>query len=100
MDGMRSAADDVPALLLGLSADARPAMLLVGKQVTGAFDVGDHVSSSSLEGLGAGNYSLFDIDSALNFESFGALCVVVEIVEGRLGFEVLLLSWLKRVEGE
>lgn len=97
---MRSAADYVPAFFLGLRTDAGPAMLLVGKQISGALDVCDHVSSSSLKGLSAGNDSLLDIDGAFNFQSFSALCVVVEIVEGGLDFEVLLLCWLKGVEGE
>lgn len=91
MDGMRSATDDVPALLLGLSTDAWPAVLLIRKKIPSTFDVCDHVSSSCFEGLGAGNNSPLDIDSALYFKSFGAFCVVVEIVEGGLCLEVLLL---------
>jgi hypothetical protein len=82
-----SAADHVPALLLGLSADAGPTVLLVRKQILRAFDVSDDVGASSLKGLGTSHHSFLDIDSTFNFQSFGAFGVDVEIVESGLGLK-------------
>lgn len=101
MDGTRSAADDVPPLLLGLGTDAWPAVLLVGKQIACALDVGNDVGSSSLESLGAGNDGSLDVDGALDLEGLGAISIIVEIVEGGLAFEVgEFLFGLERVESE
>ena len=38
-----STSNDVPVLLLGFSTDAGPAVLLIGEEVSGAFDVSDHI---------------------------------------------------------
>jgi hypothetical protein len=96
-----SASDHVPALLLGLGADAWPTVLLVRKQILRAFDVSDDVGASSLKGLGTSHHSFLDIDSTFNFQSFGAFGVDVEIVESGLGlnFEIVGL-WAEIVESE
>jgi hypothetical protein len=47
-------------------------MLLVAKQVLGALDVSDDVTSSSLKGSRAGLHCALNVDSALHSKRFGA----------------------------
>lgn len=68
-----SASDDLPSLLLGLVANARPAVLLVGHEILSALDIGDDVGSASLEGGSAGLDCPLNVDCALHGQGFRTL---------------------------
>ena len=45
-----SASDDVPVFLFGFGADAGPAVLFVGEEVSGTLDISNHICSSGFKG--------------------------------------------------
>lgn len=69
----QSAADHMPAPLLGLVADARPAVLLICQQVLRALEVGHHIGALGLGGLGAGLHCQLDVGDALHGQGLGAV---------------------------
>lgn len=69
----KSAADDVPSFLLSFSANAGPAVLLVGQQVSGALDIGDDVRSFSLKSSSACSHGSFNFNRTFNLKFFSAL---------------------------
>lgn len=84
-----STTDDLPAPLLSLETNARPAVLLVGHEILGALDIGNDVSSSGLEGGSAGLHGPLNIDGALDGQGLWAL-VSTDYGHGLLASELRL----------
>ena len=82
-----SASNDVPMFFLGFGTNARPTMFFIGHEIASTLDIGNDVSSSGLEGFGAGDNSSFDVYGAFKFQCFGAFGVQVEVIDdGSLHF--------------
>jgi len=89
-----STSDDMPVFLFGLGADTRPAVLLIGKKVLSTLDISNYASTFSLDGFGTVHDCPLDVNSALQFELFGALCLEIHVIEGKRGTDRLsLCSW-------
>jgi len=78
-----SATDDLPAALVGLPADAGPAVLLVREQVPRTLDVGDYVTSLSLESGCTCSHSAFDVHSAFYSQRFRAFVITENLSRRR-----------------